>query len=127
ACLPTWRSARRQTSTRAWARSGRHSWISRLRRSSSRDSGRVETLEEEASMKDESKAPGAATASAKVGRRDFLRVLGSGVGIAAGAGELATTPAHADSETDDEKRKSRYRETDHVKTFYRVNRYPTKG
>ena len=37
------------------------------------------------------------------------------------------TGAHADSETNDEKRKSRYRETEHVKTFYRVNRYPTKG
>ena len=63
---------------------------------------------------------------AKVGRRDFLRVLGAGAGVAAaGAGSL-TTGARADSETNDEKRKSRYRETEHVKTFYRVNRYPAK-
>lgn len=61
---------------------------------------------------------------AKVGRRDFLRVLGAGAGVAA-AVPLATT-ARADSETNAEKRKSRYRETEHVKTFYRVNRYPTK-
>jgi hypothetical protein len=61
----------------------------------------------------------------KVGRRDFLRILGSGVGVAAGAGALAT--AHADSETNAEKTKARYRETEHVRTFYRVNRYPTKG
>jgi hypothetical protein len=34
--------------------------------------------------------------------------------------------ARADSETEDEKRKARYRETEHVKTFYRVNKYPAK-
>jgi hypothetical protein len=62
----------------------------------------------------------------KVGRRDFLRVLGAGAGAAAGAGALSTD-ARADSETNDDKRKSRYRETEHIKTFYRVNRYPTKG
>jgi hypothetical protein len=62
---------------------------------------------------------------AKVGRRDFLRVLGAGAGAAAASGTLATS-ARADSETNDEKRKSRYRETEHVKTFYRVNRYPAK-
>ena len=60
---------------------------------------------------------------AKVGRRDFLRVLGVGAGAAIVpplAGE-----ALADSENDQEKRKARYKETDHVKTFYRVNRYPS--
>jgi hypothetical protein len=61
----------------------------------------------------------------KVGRRDFLRALGAGAGVAATSGSLATD-ARADSETNDEKRKSRYRETEHVKTFYRVNGYPTK-
>jgi hypothetical protein len=57
-----------------------------------------------------------------VGRRDFLRALGAGAGAAATA-PLAV--AKADSETNDEKRKSRYKETDHVKTYYRVNRYPS--
>jgi len=32
--------------------------------------------------------------------------------------------AAADSEKEDEKRKPRYRESDDVKTYYRVNRYP---
>lgn len=62
---------------------------------------------------------------ATVGRRDFLRKLGIG---AVGAGAAATTPligdALADTESNDEKRKARYKESDHVKTFYRVNRYP---
>ena len=63
---------------------------------------------------------------ATVGRRDFLRAMATGAGVAAvSAGPLATTAA-ADSENNDEKRKTRYKETDHVKTFYRVNRYPTK-
>ena len=57
-----------------------------------------------------------------VGRRDFLRALGVGAGAAATA-PLATA-AKADSENNDEKRKARYKETDHVKAYYRVNRYP---
>jgi hypothetical protein len=60
-----------------------------------------------------------------VGRRDFLRKVGVG---AVGAGATLATPliapAQADSENNDEKRKARYKETDHVKTYYRVNRYP---
>jgi anaerobic selenocysteine-containing dehydrogenase len=67
-----------------------------------------------------------AKSKAEVGRRDFLRALGAGAGVTAAGGSLATG-ARADSETQDEKRKSRYRETEHVKTFYRVNRYPAKG
>jgi len=60
---------------------------------------------------------------ASVARRDFLRALGAGAGVAVAA-PLATV-AKADSETNDEKRKARYKETDHVKTYYRVNRYPS--
>jgi hypothetical protein len=61
-----------------------------------------------------------------VARREFLRTLGAGAGAAvASAAPLAGT-AHADSESNADKRKARYKETDHVKTFYRVNRYPTK-
>jgi hypothetical protein len=59
-----------------------------------------------------------------VGRREFLRVLGVGATAAAAAAPLAA-PARADTENNDEKRKARYKETDHVKTFYRVNRYPS--
>ncbi|KYK44334.1 MULTISPECIES: twin-arginine translocation signal domain-containing protein [Bradyrhizobium] len=68
-------------------------------------------------MSDETKA--------KVGRRDFLRRVGLGT---AGVGATLATPlvgsAQADSESNDEKRKARYKESEHVKTFYRVNRYP---
>ena len=63
-----------------------------------------------------------------VGRRDFLRKVGVGT---VGAGATFATPfvgsAPAASETNDEKRKARYKESDHVKAFYRVNRYPAKG
>jgi hypothetical protein len=60
---------------------------------------------------------------ASLGRRDFLRALG--VGAAATAAPPLATEAVADSETNDEKRKARYKETDHVKAYYRVNRYPS--
>ncbi|WGD49432.1 twin-arginine translocation signal domain-containing protein [Bradyrhizobium sp. CB1650] len=62
---------------------------------------------------------------AAAGRRDFLRKVGIG---AVGASATLATPlvgsAEADSENNDEKRKARYKESDHVKAFYRVNRYP---
>ena len=61
---------------------------------------------------------------AKVGRRDFLRVLGAGAGAAAVTPTMGVE-ARADSENDTEKKKARYKETDHVKTYYRVNRYPS--
>jgi hypothetical protein len=59
-----------------------------------------------------------------LGRRDFLRTLGAGAGAAAASAAPLAVPARADTENNQEKRKSRYRETEHVKTFYRVNRYP---
>jgi hypothetical protein len=71
---------------------------------------------EDAAMKQDDKA--------KVGRRDFLRVLGVGAGAAAVAPAMSVE-ARADSESNDEKRKARYKETDHVKAYYRVNRYPS--
>ena len=59
------------------------------------------------------------------GRREFLRTLGAGATVAAATGGPLAGEANADTETNDEKRKSRYRETAEVKTFYRVNRYPS--
>jgi hypothetical protein len=56
------------------------------------------------------------------GRRQFLHALGATV-AATGAPFLVNN-ANADSETADEKRKARYQESDHVKTFYRLNAYP---
>ena len=60
-----------------------------------------------------------------VGRREFLRTLGAGATVAAAAATPLAGEARADTETNDEKRKARYRETEHVKTYYRVNRYPS--
>jgi hypothetical protein len=60
-----------------------------------------------------------------VGRRDFLRALGAGAGVAVTTAAPLATPAHADTETNDEKRKARYKaNSPEVQTFYRVNRYP---
>jgi predicted RNA methylase len=59
-----------------------------------------------------------------VGRREFLRTLGAGAGLAAVAATPMATQAVA-AESDADKKKARYQETDHVKTFYRVNRYPS--
>ena len=61
---------------------------------------------------------------AALGRREFLRTVGVGATAAVAAGPLASS-AHADTENNDEKRKARYKESEHVKTFYRVNRYPS--
>jgi hypothetical protein len=59
-----------------------------------------------------------------VGRREFLRTLGAGATAAAAVSWPLAGEARADTESNEEKRKARYRETEHVKTFYRVNRYP---
>ena len=61
---------------------------------------------------------------AKVDRRNVLRALGAGAGAAVGT-VGGRTNAKADSETNEEKRKARYRETDHVRAYYRVNKYPS--
>ena len=62
---------------------------------------------------------------ANLARRTFLRALGVGAGVAATPTVLVTRAA-ADTEHDDEKRKARYKaDSDEVKTFYRVNRYPS--
>jgi hypothetical protein len=58
-----------------------------------------------------------------LGRRGFFRLLGTSA--AAGAVAPLASEVRADSESADEKRKARYRESDEVKTFYRVNRYPS--
>jgi hypothetical protein len=60
-------------------------------------------------------------------RRGFLNGM---IGGLAGGSLIAATGAlvigaSAGTESDDEKRKSRYRVTDEVKTYYRVNSYPT--
>ena len=59
----------------------------------------------------------------RLGRRQFLRVLGAST--TAGAVGGVATEVVADSESNEEKRKPRYKETDEVRTVYRVNRYPS--
>lgn len=62
---------------------------------------------------------------ANLARRNFLRALGAGASVAAVPAALVTE-AKADSESDSEKRKARYKaDSDEVKTFYNVNRYPS--
>ena len=60
----------------------------------------------------------------KLGRRDFLRAMGAGAGLAVTAAAPLTTEAAA-SESDADKRKARYQanSTD-VQSYYRTNRYP---
>ena len=61
-----------------------------------------------------------------VDRRDFLRVLSTGVGVAAiGPASIAVAaPKNADTAKDS---KARYQaDSPEVQTFYRVNRYPKK-
>jgi hypothetical protein len=61
----------------------------------------------------------------KVGRRDFLRVLG--IGASAAVTPLAlVSEATADTENNTEKTKARYKaNSDHIKAYYRVNGYPS--
>lgn len=62
----------------------------------------------------------------KLGRRDFLRVLGAGAGAAVATAAPLATQAVADTENNDEKRKARYKaDSAEVQTYYRVNRYPS--
>lgn len=62
----------------------------------------------------------------QVGRRQFFRALGGGTVAAAGAlvSPLSTTEAQA-YDPGSAETKARYRESDHVKAFYRTNGYET--
>jgi anaerobic selenocysteine-containing dehydrogenase len=55
-------------------------------------------------------------------RRNFLRAGIAGASVAAAGTGAAVMPAAA-TESDAEKTKARYKETDHVKTYYATNRY----
>lgn len=61
-----------------------------------------------------------------VGRRQFLRTLGVGTAAVAAGGPLVSE-ARADTESNDEKRRARYKaDSPHIQAYYRVNRYPPK-
>ncbi len=55
-------------------------------------------------------------------RRNFIRSIG-GAAVAGAAVAAAMPSPAAATESDADKKKTRYRETDHVKAFYRTNRY----
>jgi hypothetical protein len=61
-----------------------------------------------------------------VGRRQVIHAL-TGLAAATIATTVPITPAAADSESDSDKRKARYRaDSEAIQTFYRVNRYPER-
>jgi hypothetical protein len=66
------------------------------------------------------------TSDKAIDRRNFFRTVGgaSTVAVAAVASPLAATNAEAYDPGNDET-KGRYRESDHVKAFYRTNGYET--
>jgi hypothetical protein len=79
-------------------------------------------------MKKEPKGtqPNSTQPNSTLGRREFLRALGAGATVTAAAAAPLAGEALADTESNDEKRKSRYRpNSPEVQTFYRVNRYPS--
>jgi len=57
-----------------------------------------------------------------IDRRSFFRAGGGAAVVAAASIASGAEPASA-KESESERRKPRYAETDHVKTYYRVNRY----
>ena len=57
-----------------------------------------------------------------IARRDLLRAMAAGVGAA--AVPLATGTQVAEAKED--RGSARYRVSDHIKAYYRVNQYPTK-
>ena len=62
----------------------------------------------------------------KFGRRDFLRAMGAGAGLAVTAAAPLAVEAQA-AESPSEERKARYKaDSEDVKNFYRVNSYPKK-
>ena len=62
----------------------------------------------------------------ELGRRDFLRTLGTGTAVVA-VSEGLVDEAHADSSGYRDRSKARYQpNSKEVQNFYRVNRYPPK-
>ena len=79
-------------------------------------------VEEIAMSKPSDKAPATKPLDAKGLDRRRLFMMGGSAVAAAAVVPLAGTEAVAD-ESQAERVKARYKETDHVKNYYRVNRY----
>ncbi|WP_291863524.1 hypothetical protein [Bradyrhizobium sp.] len=65
---------------------------------------------------------GNSKAATGVDRRRFF-MMGGSAAVAAAVVPLTGHEAAADNEAQAERVKARYKESDHVKNFYRVNRY----
>lgn len=61
----------------------------------------------------------------ELSRRNFLRAFGGASATTVAAVTLVPDEAQAYDPGEEETR-ARYRETDHIKAFYRVNGYPKK-
>lgn len=61
----------------------------------------------------------------RIGRRSFFGAMIGGASVAAAATLGGARPAEA-RETPDERKRARYRVTEHVEAFYRTNRYYKK-
>lgn len=63
----------------------------------------------------------------EVVRRDLLRTLGLGAGVAVTATGSRVEQAAADGETNDNNRRERYQaDSPDVQAYYHTNRYPAK-
>ena len=62
---------------------------------------------------------------AKLGRRDFLRAMGAGAGLAVTAAAPLATEAAATEIRRGQEEGPLQRNSDHVKAYYKVNRFPS--
>ncbi len=69
------------------------------------------------------KSPATTEAPASPGRRGFFKAAAGGAAGAALAVPAMLGGEAQAAETAEEQRKTRYQETDHVKTYYETNRY----
>ncbi len=59
-----------------------------------------------------------------LGRRDLLRVLAAGAGVAAAGGAVIAVGATRDTDADKTQRARYQPNSPDIQNFYRVNRYP---
>jgi hypothetical protein len=60
-----------------------------------------------------------------IDRRGFFRTVGGATSVAAVAVAAPLAAPEATAQVSNDERRARYRETDHVKAFYRTNGYET--
>ena len=60
-----------------------------------------------------------------IDRRSFFRTVGGASTVAAVAIASPLAAPEAEAQVSNDERRARYRETDHVKAFYRTNGYET--